>query len=89
LLETGARYFPIALRWIAPINASEAVVVGDSPFDAEAARSAGIGFVGLRCGGFDEQQLRQPGCLALFDDPADLLPRFDISPLAPTTPRSV
>jgi HAD superfamily hydrolase (TIGR01549 family) len=75
--------FLMALRRIAPITASEAVVVGDSPFDAEAARRAGIAFVGVRCGGFDEQQLRQPGCLALFDDPADLLLRFDSSPLAP------
>jgi len=77
--------FLIALKRIAPITASEAVVVGDSPFDAEAARRAGIAFVGVRCGGFDERQLRQPGYLALYDDPAELLLRFDTSPLAPDT----
>lgn len=62
--------FLMALERIAPITAGEAVVVGDSPFDAEAAWKAGIPFIGVQCGGFPEHKLRQPGCLGLYRDPA-------------------
>ncbi len=56
-----------------------AVMVGDTPFDIEAARKAGVGTVALRCGGFSDDDLK--GALAVYDDPADLLAHFDTSPL--------
>ncbi len=77
--------FRAALARIAPIPAEEAVVVGDSPFDAEAAAAAGAG-EGLRavvCGGFPEDELWAAGFVALYRDPADLLAKYDVSPLAP------
>lgn len=61
---------------------SEVVVIGDSPYDAEAARRASLQCVGVRCGGFPEESLRQAGCSVLYDDPADLLRNYDSSPLA-------
>lgn len=66
----------------AGVTASQAVVVGDSPYDLEAAGKLGIRALALRCGGFAEDDLRKAGALALFDDPADLLGRFGESPLA-------
>jgi HAD superfamily hydrolase (TIGR01509 family) len=75
--------FQAALAKLAPIRADEAVVVGDTPYDAEAAVKAGIRPVGVLCGGFPEADLRRAGCVAIFRDPADLLARFDMSPLAP------
>ena len=49
------------------------IVVGDTPYDAEAARKAGLRTVGLLCGGFPEADLRAAGAVAIYRDPADLL----------------
>jgi len=50
---------------------SSARLVGDTPYDLEAARRAGVGFVGFRCGGWSDAELA--GALAIFDDPAAML----------------
>ena len=54
-----------------------AVVVGDTPYDAEAARKAGIAAVGVLCGGFPEQDIRAAGAGRIYRDPADLLANLD------------
>jgi HAD superfamily hydrolase (TIGR01549 family) len=61
-------------------RAEEVVMIGDTPYDLEAARRAGVGFVAVRCGGWDDEAF--PGALAVYDDPADLLARYDGSPLS-------
>lgn len=58
-----------------------AIVIGDSPYDAEAARSAKLRTIGVLCGGFPEADLRAAGCEWIYRDPADLLKNFDSSPL--------
>jgi phosphoglycolate phosphatase-like HAD superfamily hydrolase len=58
------------------------VVIGDTPYDAEAAAKAGLRTIGVLCGGFPEADLRAAGCIAIYRDPADLLARYDTSPLA-------
>lgn len=75
--------FCAALEKLAPIPASEVVVVGDAPYDALAAGRAGLRAIGVLSGGFDEAELRQAGCLEIYRDPADLLARFESSMLAP------
>lgn len=65
---------------------AEAVVVGDTPYDAEAASKAGIRAIGVLCGGFPEADLRDAGAVAIYRDPADLLARFDGSLLAEGEP---
>jgi HAD superfamily hydrolase (TIGR01509 family) len=57
------------------LPAAKCVLVGDSPYDAQAARSAGIAFVGVRCGGWADGDL-QPAA-GIVHDPADLLRRLD------------
>ncbi len=64
------------------VPAHRAVAVGDSPYDAEAAGRAGVLTVGVLCCGFDSDELRGAGCVALYHDPSDLLARYDGSPLA-------
>ena len=54
-----------------------AVVVGDTPYDAEAARRAGIAMVGVLCGGFTASDLRAGGAARIYRDPADLLVHID------------
>ncbi len=56
------------------------LMLGDTPYDIQAARRAGVGIVALRCGGWRDDDLR--GALAIYDDPADLLADFDASPFA-------
>jgi HAD superfamily hydrolase (TIGR01509 family) len=60
---------------------SEVIVVGDSPYDAEAASKLNISTIGLLCGGFPAAELRAAGCLSLYRDPADLLAQYEQSPL--------
>lgn len=64
------------------VRRDEVIVVGDSPHDAEAARRADLRAVGVLCGGFPEQALRDAGCIAIYGGPEDLLQHYDDSPLA-------
>ena len=59
----------------------DAVAVGDTPYDASAAVKAGITAVGVLCGGFPADGLREAGCVAVYDGPVDMLARFEGSPL--------
>jgi hypothetical protein len=52
------------------------MVVGDTPYDIQAAGKAGLRTIALRCGGFPEDSLR--GSVAIYDDPADLCARYVI-----------
>ncbi|MET4736669.1 phosphoglycolate phosphatase-like HAD superfamily hydrolase [Bradyrhizobium japonicum] len=54
----------------------DAVAIGDSPYDAEAAGKAGIRTIGVLCGGLTEQSLRQAGCAEVYPGPASLYTRF-------------
>jgi phosphoglycolate phosphatase-like HAD superfamily hydrolase len=74
--------FKAALEKLDGVSAAEAIVVGDTPWDAIAAKRAGLRTIGVLCGGFPEHELREAGCVAVFKDPADLLARYDESPLA-------
>ena len=58
-------------------DGSPALVFGDSPYDAIAAKRAGLQTIGLLCGGFPEGWLRESGCIAIYRDPADLLERYE------------
>ncbi|HEX7180713.1 MAG TPA: HAD family hydrolase [Thermoanaerobaculia bacterium] len=60
----------------------ETVMLGDTPYDVEAAGKAGVRVIAFRCGGlFTDEELK--GALAIYDGPADLLARYEESPLAP------
>lgn len=59
---------------------SEVVMIGDTPYDVEAARKAGIAIIAVRCGGWGDKDLA--GAVVIYNDPADLLTHFDTSPLA-------
>ena len=74
--------FQAAMAKLEGIHKTEVVVVGDSPYDAEAAGKAGLSTIGFLSGGFAEAGLRDAGCFAIYDGPADLLARYDESVLA-------
>lgn len=52
------------------LESSEAVMVGDTPYDIEAAHAANVRVVALRCGGWDDWDLSAAD--AIFDDPDHL-----------------
>jgi HAD superfamily hydrolase (TIGR01509 family) len=58
----------------------EVILIGDTPFDIEAAARAGVRSIALRCGGRSDAELK--GALAIYDDPADLLANLAKIPLA-------
>jgi len=53
------------------------LMLGDTPYDIQAASAVGVGTIALRCGGFEDAQLE--GAKAIYDDPADLLAHYDDS----------
>lgn len=63
------------------VEASDSVALGDTPWDIQAARKAGIGTIALTCGGWTEQQLRDAGAIEVYRDPSDLIQKFGQSVL--------
>ncbi len=61
------------------IKPSEVLMIGDTPYDIESAKGAGVDTIGVRSGGFDDEQLK--GAIAIYNDPADLLAHYSSSPL--------
>jgi HAD superfamily hydrolase (TIGR01549 family) len=60
----------------------DAVMVGDSTWDCEAAQRCGVDTVALLTGGFSEAELRDAGAVAVFESIKDLLGALDETPLA-------
>ena len=69
--------FQAALDRLPGLEPEQVLVVGDTPYDAEAAGKVGLRTVGVLCGGFPEADLRRAGCVAIYRDPADLLAQVD------------
>jgi HAD superfamily hydrolase (TIGR01509 family) len=74
--------FHAALARLEGVRAEEAIVIGDTPYDAQAAAKAGIATIGLLCGGFPEHDLREAGCIEIYPAPADLLDHYEESVLS-------
>ncbi len=60
----------------------DAVMVGDTTWDCEAAGQAGVETVAVLTGGFSEQELRDGGAVAVFESLGDLRSRLGETPLA-------
>ena len=63
------------------LDASRVLVVGDTVWDAEAAKQCGLRFVAVLTGGISRQELEEAGAIAVSDDVAELLRELDDSPL--------
>ncbi|MGA9770840.1 MAG: HAD family hydrolase [Blastocatellia bacterium] len=64
------------------LSADEAVMIGDTPYDIEAASRAGLKIIAFRSGGWNDADLAR--AIAIYDGPADLLAQYDSSPLKET-----
>jgi phosphoglycolate phosphatase-like HAD superfamily hydrolase len=62
----------VALRKLG-LTGPQAVMVGDTPYDAEAASGAGAAAAGVLTGGFSADALEGAGCFAVADKISQLL----------------
>ena len=65
------------LNGLGSFDPSRACLVGDSPFDMQAAAGAGVRPLGVLCGGFPEEDLRAAGASECFNDPQALLENLE------------
>ncbi len=72
--------FDAAVKKLSGVPTRTCLAIGDTPYDAEAAGKIGISTLGMLCGGFPEADLRRAGAVAIFQDPQDLLRRYDQTP---------
>jgi HAD superfamily hydrolase (TIGR01549 family) len=69
--------FEAALAGLGKVPARDVLVVGDSPYDAMAAKKIDLGAIGVLCGGFPAAELLKSGYTAVYGAPADLLERYE------------
>ena len=69
--------FAASLKKLGGISPADAVTVGDTRFDVEAARKGELKTIGFLCGGTPESVLREAGAVAIYRDPADFLAHYD------------
>lgn len=67
-----------ALRHLG-LPADEVLMIGDTPYDIEAAGRMGVATLAFRCGGFSLQELAD--AVAVYRDPQDLVNDYDASVL--------
>ena len=60
---------------------AQAVMVGDSTWDVEAAARAGVATVAVMTGGFAAEELRQAGAVGVYESVQELLDELDATPL--------
>ena len=63
-------------------STDDAVLIGDTPYDVQAAKRAGVPTVALMTGGFSEQELLDAGAVVAFTSIEELCENFDSTPLA-------
>jgi HAD superfamily hydrolase (TIGR01509 family) len=62
-------------------EASKAVMIGDTPFDVEAAKRAGVPTLAVLTGGFSEQELRDAGATEVYESVEELREQLGASAL--------
>jgi HAD superfamily hydrolase (TIGR01549 family) len=71
----------LVLAALEKVGETEAVMLGDSPWDVEAAARADVATVAVLTGGFSRSELEHAGAVAVFDSIAQLRDQLDRSPL--------
>jgi len=72
----------VALEKLGASTDDASVMIGDSVWDVEAAKKAGMPTITVRSGGFGDEELREAGTVAIYDTPGDLAADLDNTPLA-------
>jgi HAD superfamily hydrolase (TIGR01549 family) len=72
----------VALKKLGEPVDAPSMVIGDSVYDVEAAKNAGMPAIVVRSGGFGDDELRDAGALAIYDTPGDLAEALDETDLS-------
>ncbi len=78
--KPGPSIVDVALKRM-ELPPDEVVMIGDTPYDIEAAAKAHVSTIAMRTGGWTDKELAR--AIAIYNDPADLLAHYATSPLAP------
>lgn len=69
--------FQAAFDKLENIEKSEALIIGDTIYDARAAVRSGIRMIGVTSGGWDREKLYSEGCLKVYRDVAEIYDRYN------------
>ncbi|MCW2580194.1 MAG: family hydrolase [Blastococcus sp.] len=72
----------VALKKLGAAPDAPSLMIGDSVFDVQAAKNAGMPAIAVRSGGFGDDELRDAGAIAIYDTPGDLAAALDHTDLA-------
>jgi HAD superfamily hydrolase (TIGR01549 family) len=73
--------FVAAMERLGNPPAEQVIAVGDTPYDAQATTAISVACIGVRSGGWRDEELRAAGCIHVYAGPAELLARFNDSAL--------
>ena len=68
------------------LDKADVVMLGDTPYDVEAANRAGIKAIGLTCGGWSQEALTKAGAISVYKSPQDLLTALKTGDLSLASP---
>jgi HAD superfamily hydrolase (TIGR01509 family) len=71
----------LVLAALEKAGTDDALMIGDTPWDIEAARNAGVATICVITGGFSKHELMEAGAAAVFESVAELRKRLDETPL--------
>lgn len=68
--------FQAALQKLKNVEKSEALIIGDTPYDAEAAVKAKIRIIGVKTGGWSEEKLESKGCAEVYENITEIYKKY-------------
>lgn len=74
--------FEAALNKLKNVRADEAIIVGDTAYDIQAAKAIKVKSIGVLTGGWAKSELLRTGCLEVYKDVAQLLENYENSSIA-------
>ena len=69
--------FQAALGKLENVKVEEALIIGDTPYDAEAAGKAKIKIIGVKTGGWSEEKLKSKGCFEVYENIGEIYKNYD------------
>lgn len=73
--------FQAALKKLKGVKREEAIVIGDTPYDAIAAKKADLQIIGVTSGGWAREKLFSEGCAEVYRDVAEIYSEYENSPI--------
>ena len=85
-IASKAEVIAATLELLTPVERAGCVMVGDTPYDLEAATRARVPSIAFRCGGWNDADLA--AARALYDGPLDLLAHYPPEAFAAAGPQA-